>query len=183
MGNSVPRRAPPDIASWGADDTTLSKSEIATVINIFQKLDKDGNGEIDADEMSSLLGIPKDNAKVFIGLMDTNGDGVISPCEFLRFYEITSPKTPFSRRAKLFIDMLDVDGNGYVDVDEFASFIKRSKPRLTTAQAKAAADEMVKNTNSEGRISVDDIIDNEQEFTAMFGALLLPGALIRKLGL
>jgi len=108
---------------------------------LFKKYDKDGNGELDRQEWTSLLKdlvgpdspiaghIDLDTSKVdddhldgYIELVfnevDVNGDGVLSPDELYMWF--THHHEDFQSRMEAALDKFDEEGN-FVDSDESAS--------------------------------------------------------------
>lgn len=90
----------------------------------FKKIDADGNGSLDRDELREAimkLGVPKDlvdgDVEDLISSADKNNDGKISLEEFTGWYMTQKARTR-DRIEKLF-ERYDINENGYIDKHEF----------------------------------------------------------------
>jgi len=98
------------------------------VVKTFNKIDVDGNGSLDRDELRRALvklGVPKDKVDKdvddLIRSADTNNDGEVSLDEFKVWYMTQKARTR-NRIDKLF-QRYDVNENGYIDKKEFKSML------------------------------------------------------------
>jgi len=86
---------------------------------IFQALDRDGNGCISFEELQNGLG-ERENGEELLDLLrsaDTDGSGTINYTEFLA---ATMDASVFTRESYLrtAFTMLDTDGSGKIDATE-----------------------------------------------------------------
>ena len=92
--------------------------------NIFQALDKDGNGSISFDELQAGLGERENGAELMSILRgaDTDGNGTINYTEFLA---ATMDATTFLRESyiKTAFKMFDTDGSGKISASELHNLL------------------------------------------------------------
>jgi len=99
----------------------------------FNRLDKNGDGALDADELSQLLtemGFTKDNAKKeankIIKTTDADGSGEIEFNEFAQIWQRKLLSVNDSYIHAVF-SVLDEDGNGTIDAQELAKVLNMQK--------------------------------------------------------
>ena len=108
----------------------LNPSEIVDIKELFQKLDKDGNGSITIDEMRKGL---KDhlgrarNEEELLNIMenaDVDGNGEIDYNEFIAA-TININQTDMNERIWKVFQKFDIDGSGYITADEVIHGLKK----------------------------------------------------------
>lgn len=90
-------------------DGILSAAEIKAAGEVLLVLDKNGDGEITADEMRPRQQTPADRVEHMLGEWDTNKDGRISKAE-----------APDRMQAQF--ESIDKNGDGYLDKDELTAY-------------------------------------------------------------
>ncbi|MBS1821479.1 MAG: EF-hand domain-containing protein [Acidobacteria bacterium] len=90
-------------------DGVISAAEIAAAPASLKTLDKDGDGELSAEELRPKQMTPADRAKHMLDEWDTNKDGRISKAE--------APD-----RMQQQFDVLDTNHDGYLTEDEIAAY-------------------------------------------------------------
>jgi calmodulin len=98
---------------------------------MFKLFDKNGDGTISAQELSSLLVAigrqpNQEEIQKFLAEADQDGNGEIDLNEFLSFIE-KEEKVPRTKQEEI-IDafrVFDTDGNGYVTYDEFRTILMK----------------------------------------------------------
>jgi len=135
----------------------LNESDRNTVITMFQRLDKDGDGKISKEEFvdgySELCkGISKDElAQIFLAI-DTNKSGQIDYNEFLAA-AISDSIILTEKNIKETFDVIDKDKNGLITLDEVKELYVSEKG-LCSEVLKAIVKEV--DINNDGMISFEE---------------------------
>lgn len=113
---------------------SMSTQQLSEVSQMFDAIDSDGDGHMDASEITGLfqsLGQPMtpESIDAMIDVLDDNGDGIIQKEEFVRFYsahclvdKFTSKKDVKRHLKSLAHDLFaqfDLDMSGEVTLSEF----------------------------------------------------------------
>ena len=116
------------VASAAGGDAPLPESAEEELRTAFRVYDKDGNGDIDLDELRDVVtalhvGGRGADALEVMSAADTNGDGRIS---FEEFKQLVRPLYDASASAlrKIFA-MFDADGSGFIDVAELGVVLNK----------------------------------------------------------
>lgn len=132
----------------------LSKEQEAEYREAFNMFDKDGNGNISAEELRQVLkemgAEPSDSElKIMMQQVDTDGNGEI---EFEEFCEMMA-MIPHDkdRDLRVAFETFDKDGNGFIDKDELKLVMNQMGESLSSTQIEA----MMK----EADINGDGLID------------------------
>lgn len=112
---------------------------------VFEKVDKDGNGNIDQDELRQLfelLELHATNEEIndVFSRLDTNADGVISREEFTEWY-CRAEERIISQIRDVF-DQIDVDHSNTLDKDELKTLLATLDPHVTDDDVQSALQEM-----------------------------------------
>lgn len=99
-------------------------NDIKELKEMFQALDKDGNGSISFEELQHGLG-DRENGEQLLELLraaDTDGSGTINYSEFLA---ATMDAQTFTRESylKTAFSMFDKDGSGQIDSEELMTLL------------------------------------------------------------
>mmetsp|Transcript_30038 Transcript_30038/g.39888 ORF Transcript_30038/g.39888 Transcript_30038/m.39888 type:complete len:157 (+) Transcript_30038:990-1460(+) len=99
-------------------------NDIKELKEIFQTLDKDGNGSISFEELQNGLGARENGAELLelLRAADTDNSGTINYTEFLA---ATIDATTFTRESylKTAFQMFDTDGSGKIDATELLALL------------------------------------------------------------
>lgn len=131
--------------------------------DMFKLFDKNGDGQISADEISSLLVAigrepNEEEIQKFISQSDRDANGEIDLTEFLKFIE-KEEKVPRSTQQEV-IDafrVFDLDGSGYITYDEFETILMKFGGEFTEKEVK----EIFKfsDADSDGKLTYSEFVD------------------------
>lgn len=113
-----------------------TSKRLAAYRKVFNSFDKNGDEEIDLDEVCEALGIDYDQAYENMTFSDVNRDGKISFNEFYLLVRLEQQKIERFRqiddsRWKMAFCSFDKDDNGLIQLDEFHKFWKAVDRQLT----------------------------------------------------
>lgn len=113
-----------------------SPDDIVELKNIFQALDRDGNGSVDFAELQNGLG-ERENGEELLRILrcaDTDNSGTINYTEFLA---ATMDATTFLRESylKTAFKMFDTDNSGKIDSGELLTLLAGEEFRDVYSQA------------------------------------------------
>jgi len=131
------------------------------VDTVFKKIDADGSGAIDKDELRQLfleLGheIHDDDFDQVFRSLDLDGDGTICEEEFAKWY-ISSEERILSKVKPIF-DQFDTNKSGTIERDEVRQLLKQIEPRATEEDVDEALDAMYK-SGSKDEITYEEFAD------------------------
>jgi len=112
---------------------------------VFEQVDKDGNGNIDEEELRQLFDLLECHAtaeelhEVFVQL-DTDDDGVISRKEFTEWY-CRAEERMLSQVRHVF-DQIDVDKSNTLDKEELKTLLATLDPHVSDEDVHSAFEEM-----------------------------------------
>ena len=167
-------------ASKGAKKSSSSSSSSSSVVSLpesaeaelrraFNVYDKDGSGEIDADELRDVmkgLGFVGPDVARRMAEIDTNGDGVISYEEFkqmlLPIYQVSG------EALRRIFDFFDADGNGSLEKRELEVMLQKLGMGAEGGR-NSARKKMLDNVFEAADTNHDGVVSFE-EFVALFKA-------------
>jgi Ca2+-binding EF-hand superfamily protein len=123
---------------------------------LFAKLDSNGDGAVDQDELGSALtsaGSTADSSKIF-SAQDKNEDGVVSQDELAASF--TPPPPPPRVSSDELFSQLDADGDGTVTTTELNSALQVSDS-TSSNNTDTAALLKVLDSDSSGGVSSDEL--------------------------
>lgn len=104
----------------------MSEQEITELGNLFKSLDKNGDGVLTIDEITSGVNDMKDKTgkelQVLMNAIDTDGSGTINYTEFIA---ATMETSQYMKDEKLYMafKMFDRDGSGKIDAKELKDIL------------------------------------------------------------
>ncbi|KAH3713110.1 calmodulin-beta-like [Dreissena polymorpha] len=133
------------------------------VKNMFDQMDKNGNGKVSKEEMGKLLrsmGVQMTGEELEAAMkkIDTNKDGQISYSEFKtfvmrQFHESSGSKEDQIRQV---FRMIDRDDNGYIQKAEIRRAVKALGETLTNAELEDMMREA--DLNNDGKINYEEFV-------------------------
>ncbi|XP_067682555.1 uncharacterized protein [Haliotis asinina] len=145
----------------------LTQKQVDDYTEIFKKFDQDGDGQIDAKELASVLStfsksrVSEQRASRIIADNDTNKNGTIEINEFIAFMSaMVKVDTRFKSdtRMKQMFSQFDKNGDGKITADELKAVLTDTCPDITDAQIR----DMVRQADLDGDGKID-----YNEFVAM----------------
>ncbi|CAI8940394.1 Histidine kinase [Pseudomonas sp. IT-347P] len=124
---------------------------------LFAKLDSNGDGAVDQDELSSGLisaGSTADSNEIYSAL-DKNKDGTVSQDELTA--SLTPPPPPPKIDSDELFSQLDADGDGSVTATELSSALQTSNSTSSTSTDTSAALLNILDSDSSGGVSSDEL--------------------------
>lgn len=132
--------------------TLMNDDNVDTLYHQFLRLDTDGNGVLDKNE---LLAIPElqENplAHRVLELFDTDGDGVISFTEFVTGLSIFSSKGNRAKKLKFAFDLYDIDKDGYISNGELYAVLHMmvGESSISEEQLQQVVDKTIRDSDSD----------------------------------
>lgn len=138
--------------------TLMDDDNVDTLYHQFLKLDTNGNGFLEKEE---ILSIPKlkENpiAHRVLELFDTDGDGIISFTEFVTGLSIFSSKGNRAKKLKFAFDLYDIDKDGYISNGELFAVLSMmiGETSITQEQLQQVVDKTIRDSDSDedGKLS------------------------------
>ncbi|EED17074.1 troponin C, putative [Talaromyces stipitatus ATCC 10500] len=134
----------------------LSEEQISRFREAFAVFDKDGNGEITAEElrdvMRSLGQNPTESElQDIVNELDVDHTGTIDFDEFLTMMVHKGKATDEEAELRAAFDVFDQDGSGTISADEMRRVMKSIGENLTDAEI----DEMIREADTDGNGTID----------------------------
>lgn len=132
---------------------------------LFAKLDSNGDGAVDQDELSSALS-QKSNDGLLVNLskqfgdLDSDSNGSLSAEEMAAMAPPPPPdhnQAPNTDLADALIKALDTDGDGAISGDELSSALQASESTSSSSSDSSAALLKVLDSDSSGGVSSDEL--------------------------
>ncbi|EEA21351.1 hypothetical protein TMatcc_009247 [Talaromyces marneffei ATCC 18224] len=135
---------------------SLTEEQIARFREAFAVFDKDGNGEITADElrevMRSLGQNPTESElQDIVNELDVDRTGTIDFDEFLTMMVHKGKATDEEAELRAAFEVFDQDGSGTISADEMRRVMKSIGEDLTDAEI----EEMIKEADTDGDGTID----------------------------
>ncbi|OHT05581.1 hypothetical protein TRFO_26657 [Tritrichomonas foetus] len=151
-----------------------SQSEIESLREVFEKIDKDGSGELDSNELSIFLEnhfpLPKKMIPIAFRVCDKDNSGTIGFDEFLNFFNILQTlksDDPIPAYRMLF-GAIDVEIKNSLDVNQLLEFCLFANHPISQEEAQQIIQEH--DSDGDGRLSFEDIysaILNPKTYTSI----------------
>ncbi|KAH6664159.1 EF-hand protein [Halenospora varia] len=135
---------------------SLTQEEISTFKEAFSLFDKDGNGEITAKELGTVmksLGLNASDSELqdMINEADADNDGTIDFPEFLTLMALKTKETDFEEEMREAFKVFDHDNSGSISITELRHVMVSIDNTLTDSQI----DEMMKEADLDGDGTID----------------------------
>ena len=139
----------------------LSDEQAATLLEQFSFFDKDGDGDITAEELGQVMRAlgqdPTDaELRAMIDAADTDGNGVIDFPEFLLMMSRMMPGTDDEAETREVFDEFDADRDGFINNAELAVALRNREPALTEAEAERLVREA--DIDGDGRVDFSEFV-------------------------
>ena len=106
-------------------EMNLSEDEINKLYQNFKSLDKDGNDQLEPEEILGLPDLEQNPlVKRVIDVMDKDGDGKISFLEFVQGLTSLSAGASAETKLEFAFKIYDIDGDGFISNGELFSVLK-----------------------------------------------------------
>ncbi|KAJ5074190.1 calmodulin-7 [Anaeramoeba ignava] len=137
----------------------LTEEQIKEFKETFRLFDKDGDGEITALELKSMLQSlgqnPTDqDIQNMIKEVDVDGDGKIQENEFLKIFERRLNAEEDENFVQMVFKLLDKDDDGYITSAELNHFLNSIGERMTSEELEILIN--FADTTKQGRVSFED---------------------------
>eukprot|EP00542_Grammatophora_oceanica_P009525 CAMPEP_0194031458 /NCGR_PEP_ID=MMETSP0009_2-20130614/4627_1 /TAXON_ID=210454 /ORGANISM="Grammatophora oceanica, Strain CCMP 410" /LENGTH=790 /DNA_ID=CAMNT_0038671613 /DNA_START=88 /DNA_END=2460 /DNA_ORIENTATION=+ len=128
------------------------------VDQVFREVDKNGDGEIDVEELEQLFNmlechLTQEELQEVFGVLDEDGDGKICEQEFSKWY-VRSEERILSQVKHIF-DTFDTNNSHTIERDELRHLLEKLEPRVTEQDVEDAIDQMHK-TGSREEITFEE---------------------------
>ncbi|KAK4153256.1 hypothetical protein C8A00DRAFT_34027 [Chaetomidium leptoderma] len=135
---------------------TLSPEQVAQYKEVFEIFDKDGTGDITADELGQVmreLGLNPSDSELrdIVNEADLNDDGSISFDEFLALMSQSVKELDTEQELLSAFRVFDKDGSGTISSDELRGVLKSLGENLTDAEV----EEMIQLADGNGDGQID----------------------------
>ncbi|NBF01337.1 histidine kinase [Pseudomonas sp. Fl5BN2] len=124
---------------------------------LFAKLDSNGDGAVDQDELKNALSQKSDN-RILVSLsknfsdLDTDGNGSLSSDEMATMAPPAHDHAPNTELADALLSALDSNGDGVISSDELNSGLSSAGSSADSKQIFSALDK-----NQDGTVSLDEL--------------------------
>lgn len=127
---------------WNPEDP-VAKAQINEISTLFDKYDADGSGNIDREELRSLLvsfgmNLTPEQSQEMLLVLDKDGDGQISKEELIEwqmnnlYITDEEKEEEMKHMAHKIFSIFDTDGHGEITVPQFTEALMRFNAGLTT---------------------------------------------------
>ncbi|KAH7935963.1 calmodulin-A [Rhipicephalus sanguineus] len=167
---AAPEPSRRDVAVGTDGSEEFSEEELAKLRREFEWYDKDGDGQITAEDLGAMMSalgfnLTQEELEMEIAEVDRNGDGMINFSEFVakNAGDITLPditprdSTPTAEEIRVIFQFIDRHGNGFLTSDELRLFFAAfDKEGLTDEEIEEFIREA--DTDGDGKISYDEFV-------------------------
>lgn len=113
--------------------------EIQEFKEVFDCIDKNGNGQVSVDELLLFFArtgkhYKKREVKKMIARVDMNRDGMIDINEFIKLMSAQKSEEDQEKALRQAFNAYDTDGNGKISKKELGDFFRRQDSPLSTQQ-------------------------------------------------
>eukprot|EP00835_Amoeboradix_gromovi_P004853 NODE_408_length_9221_cov_0.216400.p5 type:complete len:195 gc:universal NODE_408_length_9221_cov_0.216400:3919-3335(-) len=106
-------------------DSYFTEDEIQRLYKRFQKLDQNGNGQIEKSEFESIAAIKSNPlASRLIEIFDSDGNGDVDFQEFVRGLNVFSAFGKKDDKLKFLFQVYDIDKDGFISNTELFAVLK-----------------------------------------------------------
>ena len=148
-------------------DSYFSEDEIQRLYKRFQKLDQNGNGQIEKTEFEQIASIKSNPlASRLIEIFDSDGNGEVDFQEFVRGLNVFSAHGKKDDKLKFLFKVYDIDRDGYISNGELYTVLKMMVGNnLNPEQLQQIVDKtiMESDKDKDGKISFDEFRNMTQE--------------------
>ncbi|KAL1416990.1 hypothetical protein MTO96_027208 [Rhipicephalus appendiculatus] len=115
-------------AATGTGGSQVSEEALAELRELFALFDRDGDGEISAEDLGIIMRAFGHNPteaelKTMIAELDADGNGTVDFLEFVAKVRADVLTTPTEEEARKVFKHFDRDGNGFIAADELRHFM------------------------------------------------------------
>ncbi|XP_045385657.1 calmodulin-like protein 5 [Lemur catta] len=138
---------------------SLSEEQVAEFKEVFKRVDKDGDGKIDAKELGEAMqalgkDLSEEDLKGFIKSVDSDGDGAISFPEFLAALGERAKGLGSEQDLRAAFRAFDLDGDGHISVDELRQAMAQLGLQLSQEELDALVSEA--DVNQDGQVDFEE---------------------------
>lgn len=145
------------------DATNFSHKEIKRLFKRFQKLDKDGNGNISREEFMDIPQLAVNPlASRVVTIFDKNKDENVNFKEFLQGLSIFSSRGEAKDKLRFAFAVYDIDGDGFITNGELFEVLKMMVgSNLTDHQLQNIVDKTIleADKDGDGKISFEEFVE------------------------
>ncbi|RKO96585.1 hypothetical protein CXG81DRAFT_15006 [Caulochytrium protostelioides] len=142
------------------NSTNFSAEEVHRLYKRFQKLDKDGSGSLDREELLQLPQVASNPlAHRLVEVLDADGSGVVDFKEFITGLSAFSARGAKDEKLRFAFRVYDMDRDGYISNGELFLVLKMMVGNnLRDVQLQQIVDKtiMEADTSGTGKISFED---------------------------
>ncbi|XP_037526330.1 calmodulin-like [Rhipicephalus sanguineus] len=168
---AAPEPSRRDVAVGTDGSEEFSEEELAKLRREFEWYDKDGDGQITAEDLGAMMSVlgfnlTQEELEMEIAEVDRmDGDGMINFSEFVakNAGDITLPditprdSTPTAEEIRVIFQLIDRHGNGFLTLDELRRFFAAfDEEGLTDEEIEEFTREA--DTDGDGKISYDEFV-------------------------
>ena len=146
----------------------MSPDDVDKLYHHFLRIDSDGNGVIDRNELLSLPSVAGNPlAARLLELFDTDKSGDINFGEFVAGLSIFSSRSDVEKKLKFAFDLYDLDQDGYISNGELFIVLKMmTGDHLKAVQAQQIVDKTIRDADrdGDGKLSFEEfrqIVENK----------------------
>ena len=139
--------------------SSFTAKQLQELREAFNKIDEDGSGELDEDEIKGFLrsvGMEEDYAGLIKKIFDTDGNGLVSFDEFKDYINaLREHETDSKKLFRMLFKAIDEDNSGTIDANEMVEFCGYLHVDMTKEDAEEAIKEI--DADGNGRIDFDEL--------------------------
>ncbi|CAM9628051.1 unnamed protein product [Choristocarpus tenellus] len=138
----------------------LEADEVEDLREAFRNFDKDGSGEIDEEELRTVmtsLGYNPTNKQLkdMMGKVDLDGNGLISFPEFVTMMRKCKVDTDFDRQIREAFKFFDKDGSGAIDQKELGDIMRQLGAKLSDAEIELLV--QAADVDGDGQVDINEV--------------------------